>query len=277
MLTAMIMAVAPVALVSAAWADVSATGPEGQRLTAAKAAIDPAGERIRVTGTGYDLTKGVYVALCVDKGGGQAAGPCVGGVDMEGAGGGSKWISSNPPSYGQGLATPYTDQGGGKGGFDITLSLVAKDDIGTDCTATGVTCVIYTRADHTRSADRTQDVKIPVTWGTGGNPPPTPGGSPTPTPGGSAPPTPSTGPSENPTPASGLTPTTVTTPLDEVETKIAAEVVSSPRASNAGAKREELPKTGVDVFVVGIVGIAVLAGGGVIVMIGREIRFRPRA
>ncbi|WP_214111228.1 LPXTG cell wall anchor domain-containing protein [Acrocarpospora catenulata] len=257
-LLAMIMALASAVLASAAWADVSATGPEGQRLTAAKAAIDPGGEQIRLTGTGYDLGKGIYVAVCVDRGAGQAAGPCVGGVDMEGSGGSSKWISSNPPAYGQGLATPYTDEGNGKGGFDITLSVVPKDDIGTDCTAAGVTCVIYTRADHTRSADRTQDVKIPVTWGAGGGSTPT--SSPTPTP------------ASTPTP----TATVSATPGDKVETKIDAEVVAAPTPVVKAGTRDELPKTGVDVYLVAVVGLAVLAGGGIIVMISREIRFRPR-
>ncbi|SEG63570.1 hypothetical protein SAMN05444920_103606 [Nonomuraea solani] len=165
------MALALGSLAGPALADVSATGPQGQTLTAAKAEIDPAGESIRVTGTGYDIGKGIYLALCVSKGAGQVATPCVGGIDMTGQSHGMYWISSNPPPYGVGIAKPYTDEGGGKGGFDLNLDVKAVDDQGTDCRAAGVQCVVYTRADHTRGGDRTQDVQIPVTWKTGGGNP----------------------------------------------------------------------------------------------------------
>ncbi|TYB64319.1 hypothetical protein FXF51_21590 [Nonomuraea sp. PA05] len=165
------MALALGSLAGPALADVDATGPEGQTLTAAKAEIDPAGESIRVTGTGYDIAKGIYLALCVSNGAGQVATPCVGGIDMTGQSHGMYWISSNPPPYGVGIAKPYTDEGNGKGGFDLNLDVKAVDDQGTDCTAAGVQCVIYTRADHTRGGDRSQDVQIPVTWKTGGGDP----------------------------------------------------------------------------------------------------------
>ncbi|WP_214111227.1 hypothetical protein [Acrocarpospora catenulata] len=156
----------------AAAADVVATGPEGQTLSTAKATIDPAGESVVVTGSGFDITKGIYLAVCVDNGPGQVASPCVGGVDMSGQSHSIYWISSNPPPYAVDVVKPYTDQGNGKGGFELTLDIKAQDTQGTDCTASGVQCVIYTRADHTRSSDRTQDVKIPITWGTDPGPGP---------------------------------------------------------------------------------------------------------
>ncbi|MGW1782888.1 hypothetical protein ACWCQQ_27665 [Streptomyces sp. NPDC002143] len=142
----------------------SATGPEGQKLTVSKSSgLAAAGETVTVTGSGYNTEKGIYVAFCVDNGAGKTPTPCVGGVDMSGESGASVWISSNPPSYGEGLAKPY---GGSahKGTFSVTLKVRAKD-ANTDCTAAGVTCAVITRNDHTRGGDQTQTVRIPVTFG----------------------------------------------------------------------------------------------------------------
>ncbi|MEV5312532.1 hypothetical protein [Streptomyces sp. NPDC052610] len=147
-------------------AGASATGPEGQKLTVSKASgLDPAGETVTVSGTGYNTEKGIYVAFCVDNGPGGTPTPCVGGVDMSGESGASAWVSSNPPSYGEGLAEPY--QGSGhKGSFSVRVKVRAKD-ADTDCTKSGVTCAVITRNDHTRGGDQSQTVRIPVTFGGG--------------------------------------------------------------------------------------------------------------
>ncbi|MBD8062452.1 hypothetical protein H9624_08955 [Actinomycetaceae bacterium Sa1BUA1] len=132
--------------------------------------LDPDGQQVTVSGSGFDTSKGVYVALCVDNGAGRQPGPCLGGVDMEGAGGASAWISSNPPAYGEGLAQPFTESGG-RGSFSVTLGVSAADSF-TDCLDPAVApngCVIGTRADHTRGGDRSADVRIPVTFATGGS------------------------------------------------------------------------------------------------------------
>jgi hypothetical protein len=122
--------------------------------------LNPSGDTITVSGSGFDETKGIYVAVCVDNGPGQVPTPCLGGVDMSGGGGGSKWISSNPPNYGKGLTTPY----GPGGTFTVTLSVAAVDPVtGTDCTK--VRCSAVTRADHTRTSDRSQDARVPLTFG----------------------------------------------------------------------------------------------------------------
>ncbi|MFJ8104678.1 hypothetical protein [Streptomyces sp. NPDC096132] len=142
----------------------TATGPEGQKLTVSKSSgLDPAGETVTVTGSGYNTEKGIYVAFCVDNGAGKTPTPCVGGVDMSGESGASAWISSNPPSYGEGLAKPY---GGSahQGTFGVRIKVRAKD-ANTDCTAAGVTCAVITRNDHTRGGDQSQTVRIPVTFG----------------------------------------------------------------------------------------------------------------
>src|ERR1700754_2877223 len=53
-------------------AAASANGPEGQTVTVSKVdGLDPAGETITVHGEGFDLTKGIYVVVCVNTGAGQ--------------------------------------------------------------------------------------------------------------------------------------------------------------------------------------------------------------
>ncbi|MEV0636598.1 immunoglobulin domain-containing protein [Streptomyces sp. NPDC050619] len=134
------------------------TGPEGQKLTATPVNnLAKEDQALKITGSGYDEDKGIYVALCVDNGDGELPTPCIGGVDMTGGSHSSAWISSNPPDYGEELAIPY-DEGGS---FEVELSVGAKDEF-TDCFKTK--CVLATRADHTLSGDRSQDVKVPVSF-----------------------------------------------------------------------------------------------------------------
>lgn len=212
-------------------AAASGSGPEGQTIVVSKSeGLDPAGETITIHGEGFDLSKGIYVVLCVDKGAGQQPTPCLGGVDMEGAGGSSAWISSNPPSYGEGLATPFTEAGG-KGSFDVQLTVSAKDQF-TDCLDTATApngCVVGTRADHTRTGDRSADVLVPVTFAA------SPGGDDgaTPPPGGAGSPSPS---------ASG-------TP---------------------GADKKDLAETGAGLGLLAPVGVAAALGGSVLLAVRRR-------
>ncbi|QFQ95454.1 immunoglobulin I-set domain protein [Streptomyces phaeolivaceus] len=134
------------------------TGSDGQKLTVTPVNnLATEKQTLKVTGSGYDEDKGIYVALCVDNGAGELPTPCIGGVDMSGESHSSAWISSNPPDYGEELATPYED--GGK--FEVELTIDAEDEY-TDCFK--ATCVLATRADHTLSGDRSQDVKVPVAF-----------------------------------------------------------------------------------------------------------------
>jgi hypothetical protein len=161
-------------VVSPAAAAESATGPEGQKLTVSKSSgLDPAGETVTVSGTGYNTEKGIYIAFCVDNGAGKTPTPCVGGVDMSGESGASQWVSSNPPSYGEGLAKPYTGSGH-DGSFSVQIKVRAKD-ANTDCTESGVKCAVITRNDHTRGGDQSQTVRIPVTFEGAGSATTTPG------------------------------------------------------------------------------------------------------
>ncbi|MHA7270211.1 LPXTG cell wall anchor domain-containing protein [Arthrobacter sp. HLT1-20] len=145
----------------------SGTGPSGQTLTVDRATgLAAAGDSVQVSGAGFDLSKGIYLGVCVNNGPGAVATPCLGGVDTTGGSGSSIWISSNPPAYGQGLAQPFA-QSGGKGSFSVSLAVSAADAL-TNCEDPAKApngCVIVTRADHTRSADRTADVAIPISFG----------------------------------------------------------------------------------------------------------------
>jgi len=151
-------AAAALALLATAGLLVVAETPAqaAKKLTVSKTRnLSRAGETVTVSGRGYNVDKGIYVAFCVDNGPGVLPSPCGGGADMSGGSGSSAWISSNPPSYGEGLAKPY-----GKGGtFRVSVQVSRK--IGdVDCTLRG--CAVVTRADHTRTSDRSQDVRVPI-------------------------------------------------------------------------------------------------------------------
>ncbi|MBP2474995.1 hypothetical protein JOF53_003867 [Crossiella equi] len=140
------------------------TGDYGQTLTVSKTSgLAEEGAPVTVTGKGYRVDKGIYVAFCVDNGPGKAPGPCGGGADMSGASGSSKWISSNPPPYGKDLAKPFGENG--TFSAELKISPVLSTDPKIDCRDAGVKCALVTRADHTRTADRTQDVLVPVKFG----------------------------------------------------------------------------------------------------------------
>lgn len=118
--------------------------------------LDPDGDTVTVTGSGYDESRGIYVAFCVVPPPGQTPTPCGGGIDLKGESGSSHWISSSPPDYGVGLAEPY----GPGGSFSVEIGLSAMLNADVDCRQ--VQCAVVTRADHTRLADRSLDVIVPV-------------------------------------------------------------------------------------------------------------------
>lgn len=146
--------------VAASPAFASDSASDGTRtLTVSQASgLSDAGQTIMVSGSGYDVTKGIYVALCVATAKGVLPSPCGGGVDMEGDGGASIWISDNPPSYAKGLPLPY----GPGGSFSVSFRVGPVIDKFNDCRA--VRCAIVTKSDHTITSDRSQDLQIPVTF-----------------------------------------------------------------------------------------------------------------
>ncbi len=133
------------------------TGATGELLTVSKVSGIKAGDKLVITGQHFDETVGIYVALCTLVKAGVLPSPCGGGIDETGATGASIWISSNPPSYGVGLAKPF--QPGGR--FKVTIKvspMIGKIDCRT------VKCAMYVRADHTRGDDRTHDLAIPLSF-----------------------------------------------------------------------------------------------------------------
>lgn len=125
------------------------------------------GERLVVTGTGYDGSRGIYVAICVIPGDPAIKpGPCIGGVpdqaqeDVE-AGtvqyAASNWINDDWAWKLFG-ARSYDDLGAGT----FTAYLEVGDPVGDGFDCRVDACGIVTRNDHTALNDRVQDLWIPV-------------------------------------------------------------------------------------------------------------------
>lgn len=113
------------------------------------------GQVVTVSGSGYDTSKGIYVAFCVVPEPGETPTPCGGGIDVTGEANASVWISDDPPPYGSDLVEGF----GPDGTFEVQIPVAAS--IGeVDC-GDGA-CAIVTRADHTRTSDRSADVIVPV-------------------------------------------------------------------------------------------------------------------
>ncbi len=188
------------------------TATDGTRtLTISKAAdVDPAGEIISVTGSGYNEEKGVYIAFCRVPARNQIPTPCGGGVDLNGTTGAARWISSNTPSYAEGLTEGYTPGGG----FAVALAVGPMINPETDCRV--VACAIVTRNDHTRTSDRSQDIIIPVTFGEPRPAGTTPTPAPTSTPTAGTSPTPGASPTGTPTSSATETATPEPTPAPQL-------------------------------------------------------------
>ncbi|EPR77419.1 hypothetical protein ADILRU_0118 [Leifsonia rubra CMS 76R] len=125
------------------------------------------GERVVVSGTGYDGSQGVYVAVCViPDTAAEKPGPCIGGVPSQQqddvAAGTVQWAPSNwiNADWAWRLfgARSYDDTSTG----DFTAYLELGDPQGEDADCITNSCGIYTRNDHTALDDRVQDVYLPV-------------------------------------------------------------------------------------------------------------------
>lgn len=135
----------------------SVTGSNGATLTANKVSGIKPGEKIIVSGSHFDETVGIYLAICKVVKKTEIPSPCGGGIDKKGTTGASIWISSNPPPYGVGLAKEF--QPGGRFSFAIKVSpFIGKQD------CRKIKCAIYIRADHTRTDDRSFDLSIPISF-----------------------------------------------------------------------------------------------------------------
>lgn len=158
-------------------ASVTATGDDGRERELSVVSPDPGGaidtsalrpgDRIVVSGTGYDAGQGIYVAICViPDDPATRPGPCLGGVPAQEAQETSEGVIEWAPSnwinddwawklFG---ARPFDDAATGT--FTAYLEVVDPVGEGYDCRAER--CAVYTRNDHTAIGDRVQDLFIPV-------------------------------------------------------------------------------------------------------------------
>ncbi len=159
--------------------EVSATGDDGRERSfmvispEAGAEVDTSaltiGERLIVSGTGYDPSRGIYVAICViPESPDQKPGPCIGGVpdqeQSEVAEGTVQYAASNwiNDDWAWKLfgARSYDDLESGT----FTAYLEVGDPVGEGFDCRVQKCGIYTRNDHTAAADRVQDLYVPVAF-----------------------------------------------------------------------------------------------------------------
>lgn len=135
-------------------------------------ALEP-GDRLVVSGTGYDASQGIYVAICKIPDDAQTKpGPCVGGVPDTGEQAEvdegtiqyapSNWIND---AFAWKLfgSRSYDDEATGT----FTAYLEVGDPVadGLDCRVDA--CGIFTRNDHTALRDRVQDLYVPVGFAAG--------------------------------------------------------------------------------------------------------------
>lgn len=134
----------------------------GKTLSASNATgLPTAGSTITVTGTGYNLSQGYYVALCAvpsDYSYGTKPSPCAGGDGQGSSGvGPSAWVTNSP--LGGSAAVPIAANG------TFTAQIYVKEAAGgLDCGNPDVTCAIVSRRDHFAASDRSGDVYIPVSF-----------------------------------------------------------------------------------------------------------------
>jgi hypothetical protein len=158
---------------------VTATGDDGRERSFSVLSPEPGGvvdtsalaegDRLVVSGTGYDGARGIYVAICrIPDDAGTKPGPCIGGVpDQEPVAGTvgaveyapSTWINDDWAWRLFG-ARSYDDQAAGT--FTAYIEVGPPTSHALDCTVEA--CGIYTRNDHTALTDRAQDLYVPVAF-----------------------------------------------------------------------------------------------------------------
>ncbi len=158
---------------------VTATGEDGRIRTLSvvrEGATDQglegivAGDRLVVTGSGYNASAGIYVAICqVPSDKSTRPGPCLGGVPETAPDGevvadvveyaASNWVNDDWAWRLFG-ARSFDDRAAGT--FRAYIEVPGFADEGVDCLA--VRCGLYTRNDHTAIDDRVQDLYIPISF-----------------------------------------------------------------------------------------------------------------
>lgn len=158
----------------------TAVGDDGRTRTIDVHAVEPggavdtseleAGQRVVVSGTGFDTGQGIYVAICkIPDDSATKPGPCLGGVPSTETGeefaedsvqfAPSNWINDDWAWTLFG-ARSYDDAE--TGAFTAYLEVPSPTGEEVDCRADA--CGIFTRNDHTALNDRVQDVYLPVAF-----------------------------------------------------------------------------------------------------------------
>jgi len=159
--------------------DATATGDDGRTREIMVLAADPGqavdtsaltvGEHLVVSGTGYDGSRGIYVAICVIPADPSIKpGPCIGGVPDQAQTevtegtiqyAPSNWINDDWAWKLFG-ARSYDDLAAGT----FTAYIEVGDPVGENFDCRVDACGIFTRNDHTALNDRVQDLYIPVAF-----------------------------------------------------------------------------------------------------------------
>jgi hypothetical protein len=139
---------------------LSGAGPAaaaGTLVLSTSTGVDPAGETITVTGSGFDSTRGVYGMFCKRAAGALGtAGGRAGGADCAST---QFWITNPGPGVPPTGTTPWT----GSGTFQLSFPVSAT--FGTvDCRASGVVCGIQIRNDHNDPGVYDQDSFAPIAF-----------------------------------------------------------------------------------------------------------------
>jgi hypothetical protein len=152
----------------------SATGADGRTrlLSATTSGGEPAaldalrpGETLVVRGSGFDAGIGIYVAICaIPESPDEKPGPCLGGIpegaetgEAQESGLSSAWVTDD-----WAWRAFATHGYGSEGSFEVELTVPAPVSEALDCRVER--CAIATRADHTASGDRVQDMLLPVSY-----------------------------------------------------------------------------------------------------------------
>lgn len=135
----------------------SAKGVDGQVVAVSKTSKLTSGTKVKVTGLGFNTKHGIYVAFCQIPARGKRPENCYGGINLDGKGAGSVWITNKAPFSTMKLAKRF----GKNGTFSVDVE-VSRMIGTTDCKV--VKCGVVTRADHFEPDYRRADVIIPVTF-----------------------------------------------------------------------------------------------------------------
>ncbi|RGE18778.1 hypothetical protein [Leucobacter sp. wl10] len=155
-------------------AETTATGADGRTrnlsvetgdgATPSLDALRP-GDRVVVRGSGFDAGIGIYVAFCaIPSSPEEKPGPCLGGIPKGAATGeadkaslASAWVTND-----WAWRAFATNEFGDGGSFKAELTVPEPTSDGLDCRVER--CALATRADHTASGDRVQDMLLPIAF-----------------------------------------------------------------------------------------------------------------